>query len=334
MRRRRVAVPRCRFPDRDVDGRVVGALLLLLQALWRRSSVEPLRRRRSSWRTLRPAECRAQNLDAKVDLLCLLGLRGRRASGTAGRPLGQLSRWALLLLSRRHLLLLLLLGTQLLAWRGLWPGLRLALPQTNLDLTLDLHLALHLHLTLRLWSRTLHLRRCGLHMVEMRPLLLLLLLLYGRFLLPLLWRWRLLPLRLSRTRPRGVKDPAPYIGTRSTAHTEGLGDDSTANRKTYLLDRVLLEKVGCLVEPAVLTACRCLGGGGGRCLDILLLLMLDYLSIRLHSQRCREIDLLLVLVDDLAVLLRVDGCLWARRGLIWNWWSLLLSVMVSLLLQY
>jgi hypothetical protein len=250
--------------------------------------------------------------------------------------LGNLSRWTLLLLSRRHLLLR---RTHLLTLLGLLLWSRLRLTEAYLYLPLDLDLALQLDLTLRL-CLTLHLRRSCLNMGQMRTLLLLLLLLllHRRSLLTLhlslLDRRWLLPLRLSGTGSCSVEYPAPNLGTGNTAYTKGLGNDCTADSKAYLLNRILLEEVGRFVEPAVLTAYWCLSGGG-RCLDGLLLLLLNDLGIRLYRQGRRDIDLLLVLIDDLTVLLRVDGGLRCSRGLMSDWRSLLgLCMILSLLLLH
>lgn len=274
---RRITVARCRLPHRDVDSRVVAALLLLLPLLRAWSGLVPLWRHLSGW-ALGPVEHRIQDLDPDVDLLRLLGLR-RRSSGTARRTLDGLARWALLLLSRWHLLLR---GTHLLTWRRLWPRLQLRrwLAETYLGLTLDLDLTLHLGLAL-------HLCRSGLHMGKMRPLLLL----HRRSLLPLhltllgRWRW-LLTLRLGSTRPCGVKNLAPDRGTRSSVDTKGLGNEGPANRKSRLLHRILFEEIGRFTEPVLLAACRCLGRASGWCLPslLLLLLLLNDLRIGLYRQ--------------------------------------------------
>lgn len=168
---------------------------------------------------------------------------------TSRWPLTSLSwRTLLLLLARRYLLLR--RTRTLLRW--VWWTAHLYLTR-GLDLTLG---------RLRL---TLHLRRSCLYVVNIRSLLLLL---QRGHLLPLWSRRRFLTLLLGGSWSRRVEYPAPDLGTGNTAHAEGLGDYCAADRKAYLLDRVLLQEVGRFVEPADLTMCWCPGGGrSNRCLD-------------------------------------------------------------------
>jgi hypothetical protein len=129
------------------------------------------------------------------------------------------------------------------------------LPEANLHLTLDVDLALQLNLTMWL-ALTLHLRRSRLDMVKMRPRWLLVFL---RHLVPLqlclLLRW-LLRLWLGGIWSRGVEYPTPDVGTSSTAYAKRLSDHCTTDCEAYLLDGILLEEGGGLVEPAILAVCR------------------------------------------------------------------------------